>query len=48
MPSIRIAHPLALAAVMAFAVPATAEDIVNFGVQPSTQPILVAHGAGFL
>ena len=28
--------------------PATAQEVVNFGVQPSTQPILVAHGAGYL
>ena len=31
-----------------FTVPAMAEDVVNFGVQPSTQPILIAHGAGYL
>jgi sulfonate transport system substrate-binding protein len=30
------------------AAPASAQDVVNFGVQPSTQPILIAHGAGFL
>lgn len=27
---------------------ARAQEVVNFGVQPSTQPILIAHGAGYL
>jgi len=38
----------ALAAAIGLGAPAQAEEIVNFGVQPSTQPILIAHGAGFL
>ncbi len=48
MANIRISYPLALAVAVAVAAPAMAEDVVNFGVQPSTQAILVAHGAGFL
>ena len=45
---IRIFYALALAAIAGPFTPAMAEDVVNFGVQPSTQPILIAHGAGFL
>lgn len=45
---IRTSQAIAIAIVLGLAAPATAEDIVNFGVQPSTQPILIAHGAGFL
>ena len=45
---IRSSHAIVLAVAIAFAVPATAQDVVNFGVQPSTQPILIAHGAGYL
>jgi aliphatic sulfonates family ABC transporter substrate-binding protein len=39
---------VALAIVTSLAGPAMAQEVVNFGVQPSTQPILVAHGAGYL
>ena len=45
---VRTSHAIALAVAIGFAVPATAQDVVNFGVQPSTQPILIAHGAGYL
>ncbi len=45
---IRISRAIIAALVASLATPAMAEDIVNFGVQPSTQPILVAHGAGYL
>ena len=45
---VRTSHAIALAVAVGFAVPATAQDVVNFGVQPSTQPILIAHGAGYL
>jgi aliphatic sulfonates family ABC transporter substrate-binding protein len=48
MPMARTSHAIALAVAVGFAVPATAQDVVNFGVQPSTQPILIAHGAGYL
>ena len=37
-----------LAIVAGLAGPAMADEVINFGVQPSTQPILVAHGAGYL
>jgi aliphatic sulfonates family ABC transporter substrate-binding protein len=45
---IRVFYAVALAIVAGLAGPAMADEVVNFGVQPSTQPILVAHGAGFL
>ncbi|MEJ2375046.1 MAG: aliphatic sulfonate ABC transporter substrate-binding protein [Pseudolabrys sp.] len=45
---IRIRYAVALAVLAGFAGPAMAQEVVNFGVQPSTQPILVAHGAGYL
>ena len=45
---IRILYAVVLAIVTGFAAPAMAQEVVNFGVQPSTQPILVAHGAGYL
>ncbi len=45
---IRVSHAVALALVAGLAGPAMADEVINFGVQPSTQPILVAHGAGFL
>lgn len=45
---IRILYAVVLALVMGLAAPAVAQEVVNFGVQPSTQPILVAHGAGYL
>jgi len=45
---IRTSQAIALAVAIGSAVPATAQDVVNFGVQPSTQPILIAHGAGYL
>jgi aliphatic sulfonates family ABC transporter substrate-binding protein len=45
---IRVQYAVALALVAGLAAPATAQEVVNFGVQPSTQPILVAHGAGYL
>jgi aliphatic sulfonates family ABC transporter substrate-binding protein len=48
MPMIRTSHALAIMIVLGLAAPAMAEDVVNFGVQPSTQPILIAHGAGYL
>jgi sulfonate transport system substrate-binding protein len=35
-------------ALLGLAAPSVAQDVVNFGVQPSTQPILIAHGAGYL
>lgn len=46
MPMIRTLYIVAIA--LGLAAPAMAEDVVNFGVQPSTQPILIAHGAGYL
>jgi aliphatic sulfonates family ABC transporter substrate-binding protein len=45
---IRIPYAVVLALVVGFGAPAVAQEVVNFGVQPSTQPILVAHGAGYL
>jgi len=45
---IRILYAVVLAIVAGIAAPAVAQEVVNFGVQPSTQPILVAHGAGYL
>ncbi len=45
---IRLSPAIAIALAAALATPAMAEEVVNFGVQPSTQPILVAHGAGYL
>lgn len=39
---------VSFAVALGAAVPAMAQEVVNFGVQPSTQPILVAHGAGYL
>ena len=45
---IRILYAVVLALVVGFGAPAVAQEVVNFGVQPSTQPILVAHGAGYL
>ena len=48
MPMIRTLKAAALVIAVASAAPAMAEDVVNFGVQPSTQPILIAHGAGYL
>lgn len=48
MPMIRTFKAAALIVTVALAAPAMAEDVVNFGVQPSTQPILIAHGAGYL
>ncbi len=45
---IRILYVVVLALVAGLAAPAVAQEVVNFGVQPSTQPILVAHGAGYL
>jgi aliphatic sulfonates family ABC transporter substrate-binding protein len=48
MPIIRASYAVAFAVALGLAAPAMAEDVVNFGVQPSTQPILIAHGAGYL
>ena len=48
MPMIRISYVVAVAGTLGLAAPAMADDVVNFGVQPSTQPILIAHGAGYL
>ena len=48
MPMIRTSHAVAIVVALGLAAPAIAEDVVNFGVQPSTQPILIAHGAGYL
>lgn len=48
MVMIRTSYASAIAAALWLATPAMALDVVNFGVQPSTQPILVAHGAGYL
>jgi aliphatic sulfonates family ABC transporter substrate-binding protein len=48
MPTIRTSHAVAIVIALGLAAPAIAEDVVNFGVQPSTQPILIAHGAGYL
>ena len=48
MPIIRTPYAIAFAVVLGFANSAIAEDVVNFGVQPSTQPILIAHGDGYL
>jgi ABC-type nitrate/sulfonate/bicarbonate transport system substrate-binding protein len=48
MPMIRTSHAVAAVVALGLAGPAIAEDVVNFGVQPSTQPILIAHGAGYL
>lgn len=45
---IRTSHTVALAIALGLCAPAAAQEVVNFGVQPSTQPILVAHGAGML
>jgi aliphatic sulfonates family ABC transporter substrate-binding protein len=48
MPIIRTLRVIAFSAALGFGASAMAEDVVNFGVQPSTQPILIAHGAGYL
>lgn len=48
MPMIRTSHAVAILIALGLSGPAIAEDVVNFGVQPSTQPILIAHGAGYL
>ena len=48
MPMIRASYAIAIVIALGLAAPAMAEDVVNFGVQPSTQPILIAHGAGYL
>jgi len=48
MPMIRTSHAVIVAVVLGLSAPAMAQQIVNFGVQPSTQPILVAKGAGYL
>jgi ABC-type nitrate/sulfonate/bicarbonate transport system substrate-binding protein len=48
MKNSRISYPLAIAVALGLIAPARADEVVNFGVQPSTQPILVAHGAGYL
>jgi sulfonate transport system substrate-binding protein len=48
MPIIRSYHVLTVAIALGLAAPAMAQEVVNFGVQPSTQPILIAHGAGWL
>ena len=48
MPIIRTPYAIAFAVVLGLANSAMAEDVVNFGVQPSTQPILIAHGDGYL
>lgn len=45
---IRLSPSIVIALAAALAAPAMAEEVVYFGVQPSTQPILVAYGAGFL
>ena len=45
---IRFSPAIVIALAATLAAPATAEEVINFGVQPSTQPILVAHGAGYL
>ena len=45
---VRISSIVVLSVVLAFSGRASAEDVVNFGVQPWTQPILIAHGAGYL
>src|SRR5260370_9555334 len=48
MPIIRTSYAIAFAVALGVGNSAMAEDVVNFGVQPSTQPILIAHGAGYL
>jgi aliphatic sulfonates family ABC transporter substrate-binding protein len=48
MQMIRTLNTAAFIFAISFITPVMAEDIVNFGVQPSTQPILIAHGAGYL
>ena len=45
---IRTFHAVAIALAVTFTMPAMAQEVVNFGVQPSTQPILIAQGAGYL
>ena len=45
---IRLSPAIVVALAATLAGPAMAEEVINFGVQPSTQPILVAHGAGYL
>ena len=45
---IRTSYVVAFAVVLGLSVRASAEEVVNFGVQPSTQPILIANGAGYL
>ena len=45
---IRVSPAIVIALAATLAGPAMAEEVINFGVQPSTQPILVAHGAGYL
>ena len=45
---IRLSPAIVIALAATLAAPAMAEEVINFGVQPSTQPILVAHGAGYL
>jgi len=48
MPITRTSYATAFAVVLGLAHSAMAEEVVNFGVQPSTQPILIAHGEGYL
>lgn len=46
--SFTLALSSAFLVVLGLTIPAFADEVVNFGVQPSTQPILIAHGAGML
>jgi aliphatic sulfonates family ABC transporter substrate-binding protein len=48
MPTFRTSYAVAFAVAFGPIAPAMAQEVVNFGVQPSTQPILVADGAGYL
>jgi len=48
MRNIHICYRFTIAVILGLTAPAMSQEVVNFGVQPSTQPILVAHGAGYL
>jgi len=48
MRNIHISCRFTIAVILGLTAPAMSQEVVNFGVQPSTQPILVAHGAGYL
>jgi aliphatic sulfonates family ABC transporter substrate-binding protein len=48
MPIIRALYVVVFSVALGLGASAMAEEVVNFGVQPSTQPILIAHGAGYL